>query len=185
MILPVWITQLPRVDNWEYRYRELIAQHLSHKYDISETWSWNNFSILDPDGVWDAVYDQFVKKCEELFGPLNIHADNSKKCWLYLTNENHYLGGIHNHTTTCMINGVYYFSIPKSNYYDGTISFYDGNNTNIWTYKPREQDLIIFPGFLNHEPNQISTSQYRLAINMEIKCDWPICWGDSPFKKLF
>jgi hypothetical protein len=185
MILPVWITNLPRVQDWDYHYQDLVKQHKSYQYDISETWSWNNFSIDDPTGIWDQLYQNFLKKCEELFGPLVVHDNNSRKCWLYPTNKDHYLGGIHNHTTTCMINGVYYFSVPESTYYDGTISFYDGSNTNIWKYKPRECDLIIFPGFLNHEPNRIKTQEYRLAINMEIKCDWPASWGETQIKRTF
>ena len=177
MKLPVWITDLPKIDNRDYYYQELVKQHLNHTYDIEETRSSNNFEIADPDGVWDILYQQFFNKCEELFGPLTLYPENSRACWAFTSNNTHYLDGIHNHRLTSTINGVYYFSVPKSSYYEGSLVFYDETKTEeLWVYKPREQDLVIFPGFLNHNPLPSITDEYRFAINMEIKCHIPQAW---------
>ena len=180
MQLPVWITDLPKINDWDYYYQDLIKQHTKHQYVIKENWSLNNFCIDDPDGTWDNVYQQFLDTCTELFGPLNILPKNSRKCWLYCSNKDHHLAGIHNHQNTSMINGVYYFSVPGSSYFDGALTFYNRDNIEIWTYKPREQDLVIFPGFLNHQPSQSNTVEYRFAVNMEIQCEWPSSWLPPP-----
>jgi hypothetical protein len=181
MILPVWITDLPRIENWDYHYNDLIKQHSEHVYKTNlEGATLNNFVIDDPAGVWDELYQQFFNKSVELFNGLAVSSSNSRKCWLYTVNNNHYFQGIHNHRNTAMINGVYYFSVPKSAYHEGALTFFDRDHNDLWTYKPREQDMIIFPGFLNHQPSQSKTDQYRFAINMEIQCDWPLAWGDKP-----
>lgn len=176
MKLPVWITDLPKLDNWQQHYQDLVDQHLAHQYDIEPTRSSNNFEIKDPSGIWDNLYQQFYDQCVELFGPLELYPENSRACWAFASNNTHYLDGIHNHRLTSTINGVYYFSIPKSSYYDGSLVFYDVNNEEIWAYKPRAQDLVIFPGFLNHQPLPPNTAEYRFAINMEIKCKIPSAW---------
>lgn len=172
-MLPVWITDLPRMKNWDELYVDLINQHNNtNQYETASVFTVNN------TGVWDKLYDQFFNKCQEIFGPINLHENNSRQIWCYVANKDHYMGGIHNHTQMgTIINGVYYFSVPESPYYDGTITFYNDNKEFIWTYKPREQDLILFPGYLNHEPKQINTEKYRIAINMEIICDWPFPAG--------
>ena len=180
MQLPVWITDIPRLDNWDYYYQDLINQHASHSYVVKDDWSLNNFYINDPDGVWDKLYQQFLNRCIELFGPLTLNPNNSRKCWLYTSNKDHYLAGIHNHHNTSMINGVYYFSVPASPYFEGLLSFYNRDNIEIWSYKPREQDLVIFPGFLNHQPSRSNNEKFRFAINMEILCDWPSTWLPPP-----
>lgn len=181
MLLPVWITDLPRIDNWDHYYHDLVRQHKEHTYGTNSNGDMiNNFIIDDPDGVWDNLYQQFLNKSVELFGGLAISPNNSRKCWLYSANNSHYFRGIHNHRNTAMINGVYYFSVPKSAYYEGALTFFDRDNNDLWTYKPREQDMVIFPGFLNHEPSKSNTDTYRFAINMEILCDWPSAWGPVP-----
>jgi hypothetical protein len=171
MLFPVWITTLPKFDNWDYHYDNLLKQDL---YNRSLPWECKNFPLKDDSGVWDNVYNQFVDRAEQIFGPLTIKEQNSKTCWCYTSNKEHYDSCIHDHTRTSILNGVYYFYVPEEfEYRDSSISFYDELENEIWNYKPRTNDLIIFPNYLKHQPLPTKSEKYRIAINMEIVCEWP------------
>jgi len=178
MRLPIWITSLPRMDNWDYHYNNLLAQHNQYDYKPG-----NSLKIDDPGRAWDNLYNKFLERTQEILGPLNVHWDHPKQnkfCWLYTANKNHYKGGIHHHLRSSTINGVYYFSVPDSkDYNDSAISFYDGNQNEIWSYRPRELDLIIMPNYLHHQPLPSNSDRYRFSINMEIVCDWPEKFGPN------
>ena len=175
MILPVWITNLPKIENFQFHYVDLVEQH--NRF-VESKLRGNSFIIDDSNKVWDHLYSQFLNKVTELFGPLTLLSNNKRAVWLYPANKDWYRGGIHNHMKTSVINGVYYFSMPETdNYRDGSIAFYDDNDNEIWIYKPRECDLLIFPNYLKHQPLPVKTEKYRFAINMEIFCTWPSAFG--------
>ena len=178
MRLPIWITSLPRMDNWDYHYNDLVSQHTQYDYKPG-----HSLKIDDPAMAWDNLYNKFLERTQEILGPLNIHWDHPKQnkfCWLYTANKSHYKGGIHQHLTSSTINGVYYFSVPHNkDYDDSAISFYDNHQNEIWTYKPRELDLIIMPNYLHHQPLPCNNDSYRFSINMEIVCDWPEKFGPN------
>ena len=67
---------------------------------------------------------------------------------------------------TATINAVFYLQVPKSSggqldfkYQDKYIGFF-----------PKENDLLIFPNFLNHAPKKSHSEDYRVSINQEIRC---------------
>jgi hypothetical protein len=172
MLLPVWITSLPKFNNRQWHYDQLVHQTEKHKSPWKPVG--NNFLINDSTGEWDKFYDLFLEKTQEILGPIKLLPENSRDCWCYPSNNLYYRGGIHDHKTTSVINAVYYFSMPETtNYREGAIAFYDNNNTEVWTYKPRECDLILFPNYLRHQPLPINTTGYRFSVNMEIKCAVP------------
>jgi hypothetical protein len=169
MLLPVWVSSLPRLSNWELLYDSLVTQT---QYHIANPIG-NNFAINDPYGVWDNLYDTFLIKAQEIIGPFTLLESNKRTCWCYPSNNEYYRGGIHNHKNSSVINAVYYFSVPITDgYRDGAISFYDATENEIWTYKPREQDLLLFPNYLKHQPLPTSSKNYRFSINMEIMCNF-------------
>jgi len=55
------------------------------------------------------------------------------------------------------------------------LGIYNSNKELRFWYKPKEGDLIIYPGWLKHEPIPPDTNEYRIALNMEIQCQviWP------------
>jgi len=177
-MLPIWITTLPKLDNWQEHYDDLHNQCLNYV----GPWLSSNFEIQDPKGVWAKVYDQFIDKTQEILGPLNIHHNvNKRSCWLYSMNRKFYKGGIHHHINSSIVNAVYYFSIPDiTDYRDSAIAFYDKNDEEFWHYKPREGDLVIFPNYLKHQPLPTKSEKFRFSINMEIICDWPKAFGTAP-----
>jgi hypothetical protein len=139
----------------------------------------NNLPIKDYSGVWGQLYQQFLDKVEDILGPLNIAPENSRTCWLYISNKNLYKGGIHHHENTSTVNGVYYFSVPDtSDDRDAAIAFYDPTGKEIFYHKPKECELLIFPNYLLHQPLPTMSDKHRFSINMEIKCDWPETFGD-------
>lgn len=169
MLLPVWISSLPKLPDWEMLYDNLVSQTEHHKKNPVG----NNFAIIDDSRVWNNLYDAFLSKAQEILGPFRLLDNNKKTCWCYPSNKDYYRSNIHDHKKTSVINAVYYFSVPDTkNYRDGAIAFYDATDTEIWSYKPREQDLILFPSYLRHQPLPIASEHYRFAINMEIMCDY-------------
>jgi hypothetical protein len=76
---------------------------------------------------------------------------------------------LHNHLNTSTINSVYYLNVPiTASIGQGSISFL--LNGNKFTYKPENGDLLIFPDYLDHQINFLDDEEYRVSINMEIKC---------------
>jgi hypothetical protein len=173
MMLPIFITNLPKLDNFQFHYDDLLQQHKNHNYPTG-----NSFMIDDKSGVWGDLYNQFLNKTAELFGDLYLLPNNKNVAWCYANNKDWYKGGIHNHMKTSVINAVYYFSVPETKKYrEGALAFYNEINEEVWAYKPRESDLVIFPNYLKHQPLPVNTEKFRFSINMEIFCKWPEAFG--------
>lgn len=140
-------------DHKNYHYQWQSNFHLDNKY--------KNFK--------KTLYQEFLNKSEELFGKLELLPHNSQECFAFIRNKNDGLTHIHNHLPTkAVINGVYYFNIPVEN--SGNINFYDDDMNLIHIHFPKENELLIFPGHLNHKPINCDSEKYRISINMEIAC---------------
>lgn len=173
--LPVYFSTLPHDEATRSRMAQaIVQQHLTADYSRG-----NNFRIKDtPEGDFARLYERYYKEAQAILGPFTLSPRSSSSCWAYVTNKDHYRQGIHNHLRTSTINAVYYLNVPVTeNYRDATISFYDTDRrTELLCYKPHSNDLVIFPDYLNHEPNDCPTEDYRLSINMEIICEEDL-WG--------
>ena len=101
MLLPVWITSLPKFNNWQWHYDQLVHQTEKHKSPWKPVG--NNFLIDDSTGKWDKFYDLFLEKTQEILGPIELLPENSRDCWCYPSNKLYYRGGIHDHKTTSVI----------------------------------------------------------------------------------
>lgn len=154
-----------------YLYDLIVEKHKTINYspDI-QSFLVNN---IDPN-IFQYLYKKFLDKTHKILGSFNLLENNSDNCWAYVTNKDDYnRGAIHHHIRTSTINGIYYLNVPYSdNEKDGIITFFDDNDKELFWYKPRNGDLIIIPNFLKHQPQYISTNEYRVAINMEIFCDY-------------
>ena len=162
----------------------IINQYKTIDFENKES----NFPLVDTsDHDLLHLYEHFVDQAQQLFGPFNVLPENSTQCWGVVTdNTSTDFRSIHSHKKTSTINSVYYANIPTtSSYEDGSISFYwpDADVANpheVFCYKPRNNDLIIMPNYLKHDRNYCSSREYRIAINMEIKCDKS--WSENIFK---
>jgi hypothetical protein len=107
------------------------------------------------------LYKTFYEECSKFLRKFTLSDENNFIIWCYLTNEE-YRGGDgvwHNHSTTATINGVLYL---KTNEGD-KIEFPN------FCVEPKDYDLLIFPGYLDHRPI-LSSTNTRISLNMELKC---------------
>ena len=128
----------------------------------------NNFKLDTKYDFINKVYECLIKECTKLFGELVLNPTNIKDGWAYINNKDFYKNGIHNHLSTSTINSVYYLNVPDKT--TGSINFFNGEYDIIYTHHPKEKELIIFPNYMLHEPCQSMTDEYRIAVNLEIKC---------------
>jgi hypothetical protein len=164
--LPIFLHQGLKSYPIDRMKTQVLAAHQTADYRTG-----NNFPIKDSSGVFHALYKDFFHIAVQQFGPLELHQKNLASCWGYVTNKFFYKGGIHNHLNTCVINAVYYLNVPETtDTRQGSLSFYDNNFHEIYNIRPQVGDLIIFPFYLNHQPHQSFSLDYRISINMEIIC---------------
>lgn len=138
----------------------------------------NHFGHSGGSFLVDFDYDNFFKTSYEKFKDITRHMFNDchflwdyQPIYSYCSNKsNHGLGVIHNHINTSTINSVYYLNVPKlATNEKGSISFFKDNK--IFTYKPNNDDLLIFPDYLDHKINNYDIDdEWRISINMEITC---------------
>lgn len=128
----------------------------------------NNFKLDKKYDFINTIYEKFLQESKKLFGAIQLDPTNIKDGWAYINNKNFYKNGIHNHLNTSTINSVYYLNVPDTK--TGSINFFDNEHNVIYKHHPKEKELIIFPNYMLHEPCQSMTDEYRIAVNLEIKC---------------
>jgi len=130
-----------------------------HKEDGTPNYNFEVFTKYN-----DYLYNLFIKKSKKLLNNFTIK-DSNLKVWCYFTGSGNHVEDIwHNHTRTSNINSVIYLETVK----DHGIKFEIGKES--WYVEPKNFDLLIFPGFLNHKPITSST-QKRISLNLELKCN--------------
>ena len=126
----------------------------------------------DYNNFFRNLYNNFHNLCYKMFddyNPLPIR----KYIFSYSTNKDNcgeIPGRIHNHVKTSTINSVFYLNVPSTITIEkGSISFF--MNDEIFTYKPNNDDFLIFPDYLDHGINNYKDDEeWRISINMEIIC---------------
>ena len=143
--LPLYIFNIGEHPNKNSMAQSVIYEHAKHVYTQG-----NSFPIKSNIESFDELYKRLLEISEDLFDGLQLLENNKRTCWAYFTNKDFYRGGIHNHMRTSIINAVYYLQVPKTkSYKEGGISFYDEENNEVFCFKPRPGDLIIFPKFFS------------------------------------
>jgi len=118
------------------------------------------------------LYNEYVLTCFKIFGNIKISKKSRTICWGYCSNSDDYNSYWHDHIKSSTINAVYYINIPPNS--NGPLFFRIPKNNNeyeIFSYHPKNYDLLIFPNYLEHKPIPPSSEEYRVCINMEIICD--------------
>ena len=124
-----------------------------------------NFPLLEDNTLFFYnLYEKYKLLCYELFGIFHITPQNKTTCWCYRSNINYFNQGWHNHLYTSTINGVYYYQVEG----DGINFEREGKE---FSYIPQQGELIIFPNYLNHTPQRVTSQNLRYSINMEIKTE--------------
>ena len=158
------------------------------KFDLKEEWSQTHHLSTDfaPDSSCNAL-DEFnlieLKKSIHhhllhYLGLLNYPTTNLKyetESWFSLFKKGNY-AHIHSHGNAD-VSGVYYY---KTNQKDGDIFFEPPlpqlkqskifyNHSASWSHTPKENKLIIFPGWLSHGVRTNTTDFDRISISFNIK----------------
>tara|TARA_A100001201_G_scaffold16528_1_gene19531 strand:+ start:382 stop:981 length:600 start_codon:yes stop_codon:yes gene_type:complete len=122
----------------------------------------HNFPIkYDDTFFFSDLYLKFFHFCYEIFDGFEISVKNKNTPWCYRSNKFDYESVWHSHFFSSTINGVYYYSIDNDGIYfekDGEIIY----------YLPEQNELLIFPNYLNHKPEVATSEKLRYSINMEI-----------------
>lgn len=169
--LPIYIFNIGEHPDRSMLSQSVINAHLQRQYKTG-----NNVKITFNEDLFDGIYQKVLDIADDLFGGLQLLENNKRTCWGYVTNKDFYRGGIHAHIRSSVINSVYYLQVPETkSYREGGISFYNGEDQEVFCYKPKVGDLLIFPNYLKHQPHQSHTEDFRIAINMEIMCA-PVDW---------
>ena len=129
---------------------------------------------LKSNKVLSKIYQNFLDYSQNRFGKLDIIKE--PEMWALCTNKDNWKSVVHNHIETSTINAVYYLNIPQLNYKNvGDIKLLYNNKW--YNYTPSENELIIFPNYLTHDTEFNKTDDFRVSINMEIKCNNEINWS--------
>jgi hypothetical protein len=129
---------------------------------------------LKSNKVLSKIYQNFLDYSQNRFGKLDIIKE--PEMWALCTNKDNWKSVVHNHIETSTINAVYYLNIPQLNYKNvGDIKLL--HNNKWYNYTPSENELIIFPNYLTHDTEFNKTDDFRVSINMEIKCNNEINWS--------
>ena len=111
----------------------------------------------------DKLYSLFKNNCKKFLNKCTFK-DNPTKLYCYYTDKNYFYGDTwHNHKNTCTISGVLYLKTVK----DCGIELEHGDK--VIYFEPKDFDLLIFPGFLNHRPITHKIKK-RVSIQFEISC---------------
>ena len=129
---------------------------------------------LKSNKILSKIYQNFLEYSQNRFGKLDIIKE--PEVWALCTNKDNWKSVVHNHIETSTINAVYYLNIPQINYKNvGDIKLL--HNNKWYNYTPSENELIIFPNYLTHDTEFNNTDDFRVSINMEIKCNNEINWS--------
>ena len=110
------------------------------------------------------LYYWFIKSCLKYYKNLKV-IDKPYSLYSYYTDK-YYPGAYiwHNHKRTCNLCGVLYLKTVKG------CGIELRHNNDIVYFEPKNYDLLIFPGFLDHRP-LMSLTKTRISLQFEIMCD--------------
>ena len=112
----------------------------------------------------DKLYSLFKNTCKKFFKKCTFK-NHTTRLYGYYTDQNYSQGDTwHNHKNTCTICGVLYLKTVKE--YGIELKY----NNKIFYFEPKNFDLLIFPGFLDHRP-LIHKTKKRVSIQFEIFCN--------------
>jgi hypothetical protein len=149
----------------EVKRKRMVACVLSQK-DIAKYHGGYTFEIGDPYNDFAELYNMFVELAKQIFGDFKFSVRQKNWCWANVYNCKENKTNMHDHINTATINGVFYLNVPALLEGEGGLEI--NNNGNVETFYPETGDLIIMPAWMEHQPCDHSSEEFRIAINMEI-----------------
>jgi len=139
----------------------------------------------DPYNKFSLLFDEIIKRSD--FYANNVLLENNRvneqisktqnkrktyiqSSWVNITEQYHY-HEIHNHTGT-FISGIYYLNNSSS------ITFYTMNQytQDTMRYENKEGLLLLWPGWLYHQADQIMKKETKYGVTFNIGCEG---WGNE------
>lgn len=154
-----------KIDMDELRRNRMIACVLSQK-DVAKYHGGYTFEIGDPYNDFAELYNTFVHISKQIFGNFKFSVRQKNWCWANVYNCVENKTNMHNHANTATINAVFYLNVPNLPDGEGGLGINNDEKTEV--FYPDSGDLIIMPAWMEHEPYDHSSQEYRIAINMEI-----------------
>ena len=157
-------------NKWKGIYHTLVDIHLLQKTRDSalghKKYS-DGYNFVCPNDIEELndLYSFFLEKSQQIVGNLTLLETNNSSVWANVSGR-YEKNQKHNHLKTSVINSVYYFSLPND--YDGGIDFF---GKRLIHHQPKQGELLIFPNHLAHLPYCANSNIYRIALNMEIRCE--------------
>jgi len=111
------------------------------------------------------LYDFFLNRVSSIFKNYTINETNSNKVFSYISDKNYTESNWHNHIRTASINGVFYLKCVEDR------GIYFRENGNQIYIQPKENELYIFAGNLDHLPIPSTNDNIRISCNVELKCN--------------
>ena len=170
-----------RVAHNVYRYREgALAEHSplvgSVMQGLDEGWrtqgsnGWNY--QVQPSAETERLYGACLQVARELFKAFDVAESNSSGVWAYVTHGSRDVQGpVHSHANTATINMVYYLQVPQEPFPMGCLLLFD--EPKVTAVTPMSGDLLIFPGSMHHMPISNVSQEFRMALNLEVRCTQP------------
>lgn len=153
----------------ELLYNKIVKEHLIlSKAKHYENIRGNNFIMGSSYSFFnDKLIKFFIEESRKLCSLRGNWVSSDP--YAYVSNKENYgtRNKIHDHRQNCMITGVYYLNIPSSK--SGQLYFFNNaNDEKIFEYQPKNDDFIIMPSYVRHNPQKSSTKKYRISINLGI-----------------
>ena len=126
------------------------------------------FKVTDQYGDFKKIFNFFLDSVTTVFGRLTLSPRHKSWCWANVYNKDDFKTNIHDHQHSCSINSVFYLKMPAGiSATEGGLAIANGEEL-FSIFQPAEGDLIIMPSTVAHEPQSHSSTDTRIAINMEI-----------------
>lgn len=122
----------------------------------------NNYQVFTKHH--NKLYSLFIESCKKNLNNFTIK-NNQNILWGNYTDKNYAPNQFwHNHKNSCTLCGVLYLKTVK----DCGIKL--KYNNKIMYIEPKNYDLLIFPGFLDHLPI-VDKTKKRISLQFEITCE--------------
>lgn len=146
-----------------------MVQQVLDQIDKAEYHGGYTFEVMDSKIYRDfsKLYNKFLDISREIFGPFDLSTKHKHWCWANVYNKDSFRTNLHTHELTSTINGVFYLNVPKDiGPEEGGLLIAYEDQENI--FLPDNCELVIMPSWMGHGPQPHSSTENRIAINMEI-----------------
>jgi len=147
-----------------FEQKKLFIENSNYSWAVKKLNKGYNTPFIGCEILCKQIYDKFLDVLENILFIKNDKEKSVSTPWLYLSTKNDYAEVWHNHIKTSSFHCVYYVNVPESK--GGELEY--KIDEVVYSYRPKNYDLVIMPNYLNHRPKACDSSEARISINMEM-----------------